>query len=557
MNPTIPTTHTLNPPKFGGAPVAGVGPLTAKVDRAFSQWIAPNRTQEMLVEDLLGFGGLRTVMDLMRNRIFGGHTWDVASARERLMRESLSIVTDNVASGVVAYGMGHVLDKALGTFSNQFMSFNTLETFAHWLKQGAHSEQAFVAKLAHGLAPNNPTQAGAIAQVLAPLYQTSKAMPSKQNGTTPAVNTAAMAKAINSITQRNHYDVTFGPHTFALPTLLDDAHVFLQKARQPNVLTKQAMQATAPQWGPAAQQLLQRTLAVKHAKLLSLSVGFLLTFAVPYWIRSVTRRLDKQDTYPGERGLRPAGSALPNANGQTRFSATSPNQALLLDKPKVFSTFAANNTVAESTPNGVNTRAGRWFPFVTQSLNAGNPVPLALAALPLMFTVGLFDTVNRRFRNPFAPGFLRYLRNAYDFGKGFPFTTQQQMASMYAFLIASRLSSSRSGNEYRERLVDSFAGWGLWILGTPIIKRAVSRLLDRSHGTQLVKPNGTLRTRQEIVDLIKDGEKTFGRHVWVGALSTLATIVMLGLVEPYVAILWTKRNVQRQQSPTPFSAPSA
>jgi hypothetical protein len=510
---TLPTEPSQPPSRlrYGSVGTAiatpqGLGPVTRQVDRFFSRVIAPNRTQEMLVEDLVGFGGLRTFMDLMRNRIYGGKQWDFASARERLMREALSVLTDNVASGVLAFGMGQVLDKTLGGFSNRFVSFPTVELFQQ-LSQHSPSPQAFVDKLARQLTHQQPDKAAQASQLL----QQHFARPSDQ---TP--------RLVAQLLGQTHFDVTLPDKpVFKLPELLQDAEMFLRhvKAQPGN------------QWQPQAQKALKRTLLSKHLKLTSLSAGFLLTFAVPYWIRAVTRKLDKQDTYPGERGI-----------VQPRFSANGPAN---LSAHRVFSTFAAANTslTQHPTPN----RQEQWFPYLTRSFNQGNPMPLLLSALPLLFTFGLFDTVKGRFRNPLAPGFARYLRNAYDFGKGFPFTTQQQMASMYAFLIASRLSSSRSGNEYRERMVDSFLGWSLWILGTPAIKRAVSRLIDRTQGTQLVKPDGSLRARQEIEHLIKDGGKTLSKHVWIGALSTLATIGLLGIVEPYLAILWTKRNVQKQQ----------
>jgi hypothetical protein len=527
---TLPTTDTRQPAsrtfRYGSAAMADAGlltkplldPITRRVDTFFSTLIAPNRTQEMLVEDLLGFGGLRTAMDLMRNRIFGGEQWDLASARERLMREALSIATDNVASGVLAYGMGQVLDKRFGSFSNHFPSFPTVELFQQ-LSRSAQTEAQFIQKLAKAVTRMQPEQTAQVAAVLQPLIQADN-----------PVNVAAISRQIAQQLQQNHFDIRLNGQAFTLPELLQDTHVFL------NQVKKTTPGLSAEGWGKVANGTLNATMRVKHIKLTSLAAGFLLTFAVPYWIRAMTKRLDKQDTYPGERGVIPP-----------RFSATV-SEPTGIATHKAFSTFsAANTTLAQHRrPN----RAEKWFPYLTKSFNQGNPLPLLLSLIPLVFTVGLFDTVGRRFRNPLAPGFLKYLRNAYDFGKGFPFTTQQQMASMYAFLIASRLSSSRSGNEYRERMVDSFLGWSLWILGTPAIKRAISRWIDKTQGTQLVKPGDNLRVKQEILHLVKDGGKTLSRHVWIGALSTLATITLLGIVEPYLAILWTRHNVRKQQQAT-------
>ena len=170
---------------------------------------------------------------------------------------------------------------------------------------------------------------------------------------------------------------------------------------------------------------------------------------------------------------------------------------------------------------------------------------------PLGLAVGLFDTVTRRWNNPFRPGFAKKLRDLYDFGKGFPFTTQQQMASLFAALISARLLISRSDNEYRERLVDSGLGWAFWILGTPIIKRLAARWLDRAHGTHLIKSvDGRLelRTRAEIDRLLRHSvssaayRNTLQKHIWLGAVSNLVTLVLLGVVEPLIAIQWTKHR---------------
>jgi hypothetical protein len=583
--------------RYGVAPAASMAelvnakqvldPLTTRVERFFTKYIAPNRTQEMLIEDLLGFGGLRTALDLMRNRIYGGRdkqTLDFPTARERLMRETLSIITDNVASGVVAYGVGRVLDKHFNAFSNTFISFPVLEAFQS-LASSSKTEADFLQQLVKQLAPNNPTTQAALTKAMAPLsahpwstWAKPKNLPLqqqqywqqlpyvmarhlKQNHHLVSLGDAAASKsAINTLARKNEAIVTTD-----LPNLLSDMAAFLGHL-QHNVQPGTGKALALP-WQQQAQAALANTLQVKYLKLACLSVGFLLTFMVPYGIRAITRRLDKEDTYPGERGLKfaaqaPVGSSvgLPLGSAGAVSIKAKPTATIATDSnlsarhsQRAFTGFDPSTA---STPHN----GEWWFPYLVKSIHRGNTLPMVMSMIPLLFTFGLFDTVTRRFKNPFAPGFFKYLRNAYDFGKGFPFTTQQQMASMYAFLITSRLSSTRSGNEFRERVVDSFLSWSLWILGTPLIKRAVSQVLDRTQGTQLVDATSKrLRTRAEIQHLIQDGGKTLSRHVWIGALSTVATIIMLGLVEPYLAILWTKRNAQKQQKQTenPIETPKA
>jgi hypothetical protein len=182
--------------------------------------------------------------------------------------------------------------------------------------------------------------------------------------------------------------------------------------------------------------------------------------------------------------------------------------------------------------------------------------------------MGILDTEKIRIATAlFRKGAGQAWLKMFDFKKLAPFTGQQQMAAVFALLITSRLLNARTDNEYRERLVDSFAGWGLWILGTPIIKRFASMLSDKIVGTTLVKtPNWNplkveLRTKDEISKLLQVEstgirktltsdilKKTYTANVRLGMISTLATIGMLGVVEPWIGIKLTQRNERQKQA---------
>ena len=154
-------------------------------------------------------------------------------------------------------------------------------------------------------------------------------------------------------------------------------------------------------------------------------------------------------------------------------------------------------------------------------------------------------------------GFLQNQIRLNQFSKVFPFTSQQQIASLYAALITSRLIFSRSDIEFRERLVDSvFLGWFVWILGTPFLKRTMATMSDKKNGTMLMKKVGDvmkLRSRLEIERLLPKNPrrlKTIASHIKISAGSLAATLFVLGILEPLVAMKWSmwqaKRSSQSQ-----------
>jgi hypothetical protein len=246
---------------------------------------------------------------------------------------------------------------------------------------------------------------------------------------------------------------------------------------------------------------------------------------VPFVISAATRKYWGINYYPGEIGLR-------------KHPATAGNQ-----------------------PDAQKSFVERHFPYIAQTLKNGNPVPFVLSLLPLPFAMGVFNTVGRYWLKPWEAGFGKKLLRTFDFQKAKPFTAQQQMASVFALLITSRLWNSRSDNEFRERMVDSFLGWGLWILGTPLIKKGVAWASDRWGRTALLNEKGALRSREEIKHLLTSEtmvngktlgqqllDKTYHRNIALGIGSTIATMLLLGIVEPWIGIRWTQVDEKKKQA---------
>ncbi|MBY0450135.1 MAG: hypothetical protein K2X01_05860 [Cyanobacteria bacterium] len=526
-------------PQFSGAAGLGMIPLspaTARVDSIF-QWLGKSRTREMLLEDLVGFGVLRTGMDLGRGYFYGNNEINWPAGRERILREVCSIFTDNVSSGLAAFALGYVLDRKLGSFSNKFTDFSTLELFQQ-LAASSPNTKAFTQNLAKAISPEKAAR-------IEPLIYNLVAKAAEKGSANTAMDAAtAIAKTLG----KGEFDVTLAQGNFSLDKLLGDLAEFSGELR---VRAGKKLNQTPKAWQQEAEALLGKTLKVKRWKMSCLAVGAVLTLLVPLFNTWLTKKIDKIDYYPGEIGLNgltaKGNTARGNDNSQFKGQAGLSNSLSkgALKRPRAFSQFERPVYVSPKKKTWAETH----MPFVNQSLKEGKLWPLLLALVPLPAAIGLVDTVNKSLNLP-GKGFFRRLRNMYDFKPGFPFTTQQQMASMFAFLITSRLLNSRSGNEYRERLVDSFLGWGLWIFGTPIIKQWITKAMDKNAGTQLLKTVGgkqVMRSRAEIERLLSAdvAKKTLSRNIWVGAISTVATMLLLGIIEPYIAIKWTEANSEK------------
>ncbi len=498
---------------------AAIGAIDSKLS-----WIQADRVREMFLEDLGGFGLLRTGMDLFRQYFIKPEdrvqekqlNW--SAARERLFREVMSILTDNVSGGLVAFGLASLLSRfRKPNFANHFTSNETMEFFKAVAKQSP-DEAAFINNLSNTVSRKHSP---AIAQIMTRLAnQAPKAKNALSNGDAAV----QIAKLLNPNRQTLDKVVSFKQlkHTVQLDDLLDDTTRFVQFMRKRS--------GKAGNWNTRAINSITETLKVNKWRL-PIGLGFAMaaTLAVPYINTFITRKLDGTTMYPGEMGLR-----------EKQEAETKPKNA-----------------------------AEKFFPYLTQSLKEGKIGPLLGALIPLPFAFGIFDAVKlslgdwrNALNNPFSKNFLKRLGSMMQFGKGLPFTTPQQMASCFAFLIFSRLTAARSEIEYRERMVDSFLGWGLWILMTPLAKRFIAGLVDKN----MMKPSGNggsiLKRRIEIEKLLPKPLSTYagtlGKFILISAGSLALSLFLTGIAEPYLAIKWTEWQVKRKkrQQPPPEAKPT-
>jgi hypothetical protein len=516
INPNL-NTLAKAAPQFGGiSPGAVVG-----IRNTFAN-IQSSRTKEMLVEDLVGFGFLRTGMDLFRQYFFNKtpdnqRQLNVSAARERMIREVGSIFTDNFSGGIIAYLLAAGANRFYKpNFANQFTSAETMELF-NSLAQKSPNKQAFVRNLAELVAPNNKDILMNFRKVLE--------APARRMIGTEQFQDAAVAISQKLVPGKQTLDVVTKKGTFALDILIEDASKFL------GYVGKTAAQNKP--WQQEAKTFLANTLRINSIRLpIGLGLAMAMTLGVPYLNHYITRKVDGIESYPGEKGLR----AMKSAENRSRESWTE-----------------------------------KLFPYLSKSTKAGNFWPLVATAVPLPFAFGLIDSMKLSSGsvasafNPIGKGYLGRLAKMLQFGKGFPFTTQQQMASCFAFLIFSRLTTARSDIEFRERMVDSFLGWGIWILATPRIKKFIAKLWDerllKTQGAgQVLKREVELQrlvckvkgTEETTSHLLKKGLKSpLAKFIVMSAASLGITIALLGIIEPYIAIKWTEWQARKNKAKNP------
>lgn len=487
-------------------------PVWLKAVDSVMKPVQQTRFREMMFEDIFGFAIPRTSMDLSRQYLFNS-TYDnkrelnVAAGRERFMMEIMGFMQWWVAlvGNLAAVGLAK---KTFG-LSKQHLSYESSD-FIQYLLNNSQNQVRTAKGLLHGLAQQlAPQNTQAVLSELKPFFANSK-LGAEQT----ALNIAKLLKQ----QQLDWHHAPTGVH--ALPKLLDELRGFSQSLQQG--LKAQPSRSA----GQVATQLLQR---VNHLKGWSIpmvmGLGVAYNFFSPIIIHKATTQLDKIQDYPGEKGLRPLKMVFEGKMPQDR-----PDQKTL-------------------------------FPYLKASLKQGNIWPAVVSLLPLPLVMGFFNTQKiatmgwqKAWTKPFTKGFgQRYLR-LFQLGKGFPFATSQQISSIYAGLILSRIATSRDSIEFRERTIDAFLGWGIWMLATPWIKTKLAKRFDATGKTKLLKMLGdqpAIRTEQELLHLVNAPKRVIHESIKrlkivnYGALAS--TLVLLGLVEPYVAIKLTEMQANKQR----------
>lgn len=513
------------PVRFGSTSgnSGGVGGLLGATDTLFRSF-QNSRGKEMIVEDVVGFGVLRTSMDLQRNKMYGDDSLNVPAATERFFREITSIFADSVLGGVIAWSMSKaIFDRKNQAFSGKFIQYPSLELFQAIVKEERfknvrnHKEagQAFVKELmkrTEGIDKvADPTEIRKAIETAWAHETKGKSRTSwfRANPNAETFNTAGQKfiKALdnNATDFTRSFTVKGKAESFAVNDLLDDVNRFgrfMEKAW----LNKANPSAN---WQEIAKNALSRTVTAKNWSIpVGLAAGMGTTFAMPFLSNWITKKMYGIDYFPGETSLRK----------HKQQEAQSGQQKSLME---------------------------RYFPYVSEAARNGNILPLGFALAPLVAAFGFVDTYKLKWTNPLNGLRNGTLKKLFDFTKAAPFTSQQQMAAMFALLITSRLLSSRSDNEYKERILDSAMGWGAWIVGTPLLKKGLSKLANAN----LFNSNGSLKSREAIAAFAEGAAKNkmLKANIGIGIFSTLATMGILGFGAPLAGIKLTQWNEKRKQ----------
>lgn len=521
------------PVRFGstGGNGGGVGGWVGAADTLFRSF-QNSRGKEMIVEDVVGFGVLRTGMDLHRNKMYGDDSLNVPAATERFFREITSIFTDSVLGGIVAWGMSKaIFDRKNQAFSGKFIQYPSLEFFQDIVNADAvknarnHDEagQAFIKEL---LSRTEGIDKAANETEIKKALETAWGHETKNKSRTSWFRANPNAKTFNEAGQKfitaldknaTDFTRTFTVNvekgkaeSFAVNDLLDDVNRFGRSMERAwaNGASKTS------NWQDMAKKALKKTITAKDWSIpIGLATGMGMTFVMPFLSNWMTKKMYGIDYFPGETSLRK----------HKQQEAQSGQQKSLME---------------------------RYFPYVTEATRSGNVLPLGFALAPLVAAFGFVDTYKLKLTNPIKGLQNGTLKKLFDFTKAAPFTSQQQMAAMFALLITSRLLSSRSDNEYKERILDSAMGWGAWIVGTPLLKKGLSKLANANLGNaNLFNSNGTLKSREAIAAFAEGAAKNkmLKANIGIGIFSTLATMGILGFGAPLAGIKLTQWNEKRKQ----------
>lgn len=503
-------------PQFGAAsPTVVLSPWANRVDRVFSK-ITATRGIELLFIDLVAWNFLRTAMDLFRPFFFKNpdthkRELNIPAARERVLMESLGALPDAV--GIVAMLAGLAFDWGGRGFSRSFASVETLDFFQNLAKEAkVTSEETFIESVAKQLDTTNWQK---VAEWL------------KQGVRDPKQHADEAAIRIAKHLKQEHFDVKLLDNYFALPQLMKDISKLFE------TVGRKAYQGV---WHEQAIQVIKRSVQSNWFRIpAGTAIGLALNIAAPHFIHRFTAKHDNISDFPGEMGLRKM---------KTEAQAD--------QKPKTF--------------------LQKMFPYASQSFKKGNILPLLVSLIPLPLILGLVNPEKiptagwKAARNKLGPGYLKRLGSILQYSNHFPYSGAGQMAILYSVVLGGRMMTARNAVEFRERVIDGFLAWITWILATPLLNKKIAQHWDRTAGTQLTKNVGgevLLKTRGEIEQLIKSPGKTLNKFVWIKPISIVSTILLLGVVEPYLSIRlteWQSRFLQKKKpstTPEPLQAKMA
>lgn len=569
-------------PQFKGILTSG------RLNRGFNWLEKQPRGIELIIEDILGFAVLRSVLDTLRGVFYGKGEPNWSAGSERFRRETISVFTDLFIPGVAALIIGKVMDSVNGGFSGRFGSLANTQILKNIVDK--LPEDSTAANLTNKLATTLADASGnsgdkqliddLTRRLIKPLSQQVSAADYNKwlSGAVPMANQREVfTQRLNELTkatkptplnrqqvvellkefgsnrpkkQVNHLfelmvenqsmwvarklglnkmDISVGNLHTDIPSLLEETtRVFDELPAAKNGL---AYQRVFNQ--PKLATYLKNTIKNRKLQFVGLLAGVVTTALAPNFNHYLTKKFHKTEDYPAAEGL--------------------------FQKKHIRPDGAKEHTLLKKIGVKAKERLKKIAPFVTENLEEGNPLPLLGAATPLAVAAGVVDTVNLKFRKPFGKSW----KHLYDFGKKFPYVGQQQIASLYAILIAARIFSARVDHEYYERVIEGATGWGIWILGSPFLKKLYAMgsavfTNDKQENNPLIKQVGkykrrVLRTANDIRLLPTEKLNGANRQELIKKLKVasrgalISNVLLLGIIEPVFAIFLTKKRSNQQE----------
>ncbi len=474
-----------------------------------------------IIYDLLGFGVTRTIMDLFRLKFMNKKSLvdtkektNTPLARERAIRELAHQFNASFAAGLTFLAALWAANKLQlqKHMAKDFLSYETLILFRKHLKPSSSKAQ-FLKELSQKIALDysQTKHASHIQNILNSGTQV-KAL--KGEATQKIFN--KLGKELVNIVAPKQSDFSLtlnlkslGSHEFNAPTLIKDiAYLNNKIGKQP--------------WRKNAFKLIKQTQRVNRwFTLPAIGVAALLTAAVPFYNKYITKKKDNLSKYPGQLGLR-ARKDL-SVNEGTR-----------------------------EQPWWVKT-----FPYIHKTLSKGNAWPLLLSLPALPFAIGVFDSAavfrgnwTKIAMNPLKKG--HYAR-LLQFSKLFPYITLRQIGLLSAIVNVMRHLTSRDKIEFRERVIDAQGGIITWFALVPWIERGYTRMLHNKHPElHLLKKSGDRllsRSSEELTTFFpKVANKALSKTKNIGLTSLGLMILLVGLFEPWIAAKWTENQINSEKN---------
>lgn len=511
-----------------------------------------------LTEQTVGFTIPRMIQQLFRNEDITG-TLNTIAAWEMFARDISADLMDTIAPGLMArFAIGAGIDYFSGTLTKRMMGRDAIQLYQH-TAQNAKEYSGFVTELEKKLKAFATEDHGTTIKANLNLEQKVDALINRESkkGLGKAID--ATAKELADALKLNRLDVEFAhpypDNTSKTVSMTLNELVGDLKALKENYTNKHTSKGL---WHQVMPNVLEKTRKMSQWHMAANVVALVGSLAVPLLIRMATKAMTGVDAFPGTTALR---KHFNRHDAKANQEAEAPGSADVI----------ASNLEQEAKKK----ESLVWFPYLKECWEKGKWKPIAITT---GFFAVLLGTV---YRNQFLSKGMKKLNwknivKAYEFDRGFPWTTVAQMELTYGLLCGFRLATARDQNEFNEAgLRDALLGWPTLTYGFPAMRKGFFWVGNKLLNSKLYKGvktpfdmlmkgsskgksfwNQSVRTTDEMqasflkrsVGKLQQGETTaslLDRVKTTGNALTLSaagiSIFLLSYLEPLLGINWTNK----------------